>query len=214
MKVRAIFVMVIAFFVASLPAHSLPPQIEADMLMKEIGEASRSGNFKDLPEKFQRISELKAQVPDSFHFHWGKTLYEVNQYPSAIAHLDTYLTSKGTKAKFYEDALTLLSKSRIEMKKQKEEYDTAMREYEQKSSEYPTLLKACNDEESSIKNEFWGRLNSRTACIEDCRRTPGCRKQLDCPDALNLTEIQYLAIHRKLSCPSEPVLPKKPAWMN
>lgn len=96
----------------SMPAQALPPQVEADLLMKEIGEAMKAGRYEGLSEKFQRVAELRVNVPETFEFHWGKTLYQSKDYEGALLHLDRYLSKSGSNGKFYTEALGLYSKAK------------------------------------------------------------------------------------------------------
>jgi hypothetical protein len=135
-------------------AHALPPQVEADMLMQEIAESTKAGKFSDQPEKFTRISGLKAKLPESFEFHWGKALHENRQYPQALTHLETYLTKIGSKGKYYPDALALYTKSKEIMAKEKSAYETALSVYEKKSSTINDEWAAYNEETKKLYKDY------------------------------------------------------------
>jgi len=97
---------------AATQVHALPPQVEADMLMQEIGESTKAGKYQGLLDKFERIEALRVKVPESFHFHWGKAALESGDPKAAMVHLDLYLSKAGSGAKFYDEALAAYRQAR------------------------------------------------------------------------------------------------------
>ena len=106
-------------------AWALPPQVEADMLMKEIGASTQAGNYGGLGEKFQKVYDLRVKLPESFEFHWGKAAMTDQDFEGALLHLDRYLTKAGSAGKYYDDALDLYTKAKTKVGAQRARKEVA-----------------------------------------------------------------------------------------
>jgi len=92
-----------------MPAYSLPPQAEADMLMIEAKKLIDSQHYSEAAEKLKRVSELNVNVPDTFSFHYGIALVNSGNPAQGLIWLDKYISAAGSGGKFYKEALEAYS---------------------------------------------------------------------------------------------------------
>ena len=103
-------VLLSALFIAvvTLPAESLPPDIQADQYLIAAKRQIEAGNFAAATEYFAKILALNVAVPPELYFHYGKTLLKTGQYGMAKDALTRYVTASGRAGQYYQQALELL----------------------------------------------------------------------------------------------------------
>jgi tetratricopeptide (TPR) repeat protein len=83
---------------------ALPPQVEMDKLALGSKTNMDEHKFGSALEKLEKMKSLNAKLPDTYWYHYGTVLLEIDDPKGAIAALDKYL-EQGQSAKFYKEAL-------------------------------------------------------------------------------------------------------------
>lgn len=108
---------------ASSPSHSLPKEVRADQYLLEAQEAYRNGKHEQAVEAFSRIETLNVSMPAEFHFFYGSSLAETDDYQDALNQLSLYLELEGRGGRHYQEALRTYGKMEQEAEKAKFEKD-------------------------------------------------------------------------------------------
>ncbi len=94
----------------------LPPAIEADRLLQEAAAemAKEKGiDWLKVVEALEAAEATRARMPENFQFHLGKALWYAGQNETdvnaAVQRVERYLSTQGTAAKYYKEALDILS---------------------------------------------------------------------------------------------------------
>ncbi len=92
----------------ALAAQGLPPVMEADRLLQLAASETAKGAGADWNTVAAALKDAEAtgvRMPDNFDYHYGTALRAVKQFPAAQQRLERYLREKGTKARYYSEAL-------------------------------------------------------------------------------------------------------------
>ncbi len=81
------------------------------LIMEEAVKLMDEGNFQEADKKFKRVLRNMEVLPADISFYFGKNSYYLNQYKQAINWLNKYIELKGTKGRFFEEAVNYLNRS-------------------------------------------------------------------------------------------------------
>lgn len=104
------------------PAIALPPQIEADRLLQIAAtemDKPDGGARTLIVRSLEAAQATGARMPDNFLYHLGRALYFVDEVEASQERLDRYLTTQGSQARYYKEALALLTRTKTYADKRK-----------------------------------------------------------------------------------------------
>ncbi len=88
--------------------HGLSIEIQVDILMKAANKDMEAKRWKEAAMRLEKVRELGVNLPEEFHFLYGKALFETGNYELSLSNIVNYLTLVGQDGTFYEEAITLL----------------------------------------------------------------------------------------------------------
>lgn len=104
MKTKRLIVSALLAITLSSNLFALPPQVEMDKLALGAKTSIDEHKFGLALEKLEKMKSLNTKLPDTYWYHYGTVLLEIDDVKGAIAALDKYL-EQGQSAKFYKEAL-------------------------------------------------------------------------------------------------------------
>lgn len=96
----------------ALQAQGLPPTIEADrQLQLAATEMDRKDdtNWQKVAVALKAAEDTGVRMPSNFDYHYGRALQATGRHGEALERLQRYLSTQGSKAKYYSEALALYS---------------------------------------------------------------------------------------------------------
>lgn len=101
---------------ASLTAQAaLPAEIEADRLLQEAAMEMKKENDISWPQVLAALEGAEATgtaMAQNFNYHMGRALSGNLEFEAAVLRLERYLKAQGTRARYYQEALSLLSEAK------------------------------------------------------------------------------------------------------
>jgi hypothetical protein len=164
MKIIAITIFVFSMFLPIF-SWSLAPEIEVDRLLLQAKEALDTKDFALATESLKKAEKLPIKLPPTFYFHYGRANAGNEKYEDAITMYERYLTTSGTKGKFYKEALVGMNEAEASIKKRDNE-----RAAEAKKREEDRLA-ATRERDAklaSIKESYERSLETYKQDMKDC----------------------------------------------
>lgn len=125
---KKLITIVIVLFVtlnAKTAMAALPPQVEADRQMIAAETAAKEQRWDDAVVAYEAVEATGIKKrPANFHYFYGRALIYSGQYAKGKEIIEAYLSSAGTGAKYYREALVSLNE--IEEGKKRLAEDQAM----------------------------------------------------------------------------------------
>lgn len=189
----------------SLPARALPPEIEADRLLQDAATEmdKRSPDWDRTLKALTAAEALPVAISTNFDYHMGRALAGNKKYKAAAARLGQYLTTQGTGARHYTEALRAYTAADKIAKEQEAEYKVAMAKFLEDSASF-------NARKAQARAGYESCTNSLIACSRNCSNRHGgllgsaaqeascmsyCAERFDCEE-------------RSVDAPERPVAPE------
>ena len=86
----------------------LPVEIQADLIMKSAKKNMVAEKWDATVMDFEKLMKLGIELPDAFHFNYGKVLFKAGKYGDSLVYLKKYIKSAGREGKYYSDALDIV----------------------------------------------------------------------------------------------------------
>ena len=127
MKLPVRVAVVLVSMLVAVPAAGaeLPPEILMDRLLLRAQSHIEAGSPAEALQVMGQALALKEEhgieLPERFHFDYGKAALAARQPESAIDHLNQYLIAAGRQGKQYRSALVLLESAEAALREQQAE---------------------------------------------------------------------------------------------
>lgn len=98
-------------------------------------ELMENEKYEKAANKFKEVLKSTKVVPTDLCFHFGKTSFYLGKYTQSIDWLNKYIELRGTKGRFYDEAVEYLDKSKeafltLRKEEQKEAHDVLTTNYD------------------------------------------------------------------------------------
>ena len=125
LPVRVAVVLLSILFAAPATGAELPPEILMDRLLLRAQSHIEAGSPVDALQVMGQALVLKEEhgieLPERFHFDYGRAALAAGQPESAIDHLNQYLIAAGRQGEQYRSALVLLETAEEALREQQAE---------------------------------------------------------------------------------------------
>lgn len=183
----------------TLPAHALPPEVEADRLAIKAKTALETKDYPLASASLAEMEKLGVPLPQSFHYLKGVAQNSNGKYYAARESLEKYLQITGNTGKFYKEALEAYNRAEQEGQRLIAEYKTAQVRHEA----------ALAAREESINNCYSQDMRRYNRWLQDYRdidhRANRCSKScwLDCSPCQRLWAERDRVIEKSVDEPDK-----------
>jgi len=94
----------------SVSFAALPPEIEADRLLKLAAQQIESGKYSDAIVSFNSVFTLGVALPPKMEYHYSKCFANNKRWSEAKVHIEKYFNLVGKKGENYSEALDLYNR--------------------------------------------------------------------------------------------------------
>ncbi len=113
-----LLVLLTLVFGSQVSAQStLPREVQADLMQKEIMQLLREKDFSAVNQKFKEYEALGVKMPGPLLMTRIQVSYKVMDYEAAQKQLEEYLSTAERGTKGYDKALTMYADINIKMQK-------------------------------------------------------------------------------------------------
>lgn len=89
--------------------RSLPVDIRQDMYAKSLLKALKSEKYEEAVLYSEKLQNLGIDLPGSFNFFHGKSLFKIGRFKDAYPKLVSYTKKAGRNGRYYKQALEILN---------------------------------------------------------------------------------------------------------
>ncbi len=106
------------------------------LVMEEGISLMENGNYTEADRKFKLVLRSMEVLPSDISYHFGKNSYFLDQYKQSINWLNKYIELKGTRGRFFDDAVDYLKRAELAYKLESDKNAALVREELSRTNEF------------------------------------------------------------------------------